>query len=261
MFDAITNQIAAGEPWIELRQLLTEQLKRRTRASDGEEDAPGSIRLFNCTEEALGYALGKPSNSCARHFNVTKETTDRRAFDERGILGAVCRHGHIIRFRNWFATGEPAKGIAWLLKCIHWIPLTFVLNKGMTHRGQSSAIFVRRFFYEYQVFDNAVSSRDRIISVPQGTDALPCRASEYLQELRSPRSSDPWENVAAEVDMDLGMEDDVDGARRSGLEDSFNDDLNFGSVDSDDDELSETEVAEIVDAADDEVAELMDDEV
>ncbi|KAK9243768.1 hypothetical protein V1506DRAFT_523380 [Lipomyces tetrasporus] len=106
-------------------------------------------------------------------------------------------------------------------------------------RGQWSAIFIRRFFYGYQVFDNAVSSCDRIISVPQGTDALLRRASEYLQELRSPRSSGPWENVADEVDMDLGMEDDVDGARRSGLEDPFNDDLNFGSVDSDDDELSD----------------------
>ncbi|KAJ8102676.1 hypothetical protein POJ06DRAFT_235640 [Lipomyces tetrasporus] len=67
------------------------QLKRRTRASDGEEDVPASIRLFNCTEEALDYALCKPSNS----------------------------HGHIIRFRNLFTTGESAKEIAWLLKCIH----------------------------------------------------------------------------------------------------------------------------------------------
>ncbi|KAK9240005.1 hypothetical protein V1525DRAFT_386013 [Lipomyces kononenkoae] len=94
------------------------QLKRRIRASDGEEEAPTSMRLFNCTASALGYTLGRPSDSCARNFNAMKETIDRRVFDERGILGAVCRHGHVIRFRNLYTTGEPANEIAWLLKGI-----------------------------------------------------------------------------------------------------------------------------------------------
>ncbi|KAK9318961.1 hypothetical protein V1517DRAFT_83004 [Lipomyces orientalis] len=94
------------------------QLKRRVRASDGEEDVPASIRLFNCTDEALGYVLGRASGSCARNFNAMKHKADRQVFDERGVLGAVCRHGHIIRFRNLYTTGEPAKEIAWMLKGI-----------------------------------------------------------------------------------------------------------------------------------------------
>ncbi|KAK9244581.1 hypothetical protein V1506DRAFT_522607 [Lipomyces tetrasporus] len=120
-------------------------------------------------------------------------------------------------------------------------------------RERSSAVFVRRFFFEYHVFQDAVTSCNRIVALPEGTDTLLSRASEYLQELRSPRSSGPWEEVTGEVDMDLDMEDVVDDARRGGHEDPFNDDLYFGSVDSDEDELSETEVAEIVDTVDDEV--------
>ncbi|KAK9245495.1 hypothetical protein V1506DRAFT_506552 [Lipomyces tetrasporus] len=126
------------------------QLKRRTRASDGEEDVPASIRLFNCTEEALGYALGKPSNS------------------------AMCRHGHIIRFRNLFTTGESAKEIAWLLKCIHrdtpgvkrWA-LTydvacamdkafkiFALNEGMTLHTAVNRFHLHAHEYSCQVVYN-----------------------------------------------------------------------------------------------------------
>ncbi|KAK9258128.1 hypothetical protein V1519DRAFT_37575 [Lipomyces tetrasporus] len=104
-------------------------------------------------------------------------------------------------------------------------------------RERSSAVFMRRFFFEYQVFQDAVTSCNRIVALPESTDALLSRASEYLQELRSPRSSGPWEEVTGEVDMDLDMEDDVDDAQRSGHEHPFNDDLYFGSVGSDEDEF------------------------
>ncbi|KAK9319360.1 hypothetical protein V1517DRAFT_266453, partial [Lipomyces orientalis] len=58
------------------------------------------------------------SGSCARHFNAMKVKADRRSSTNVVYWGVVCRHGHIIRFRNLYTTGEPAKEIAWLLKGI-----------------------------------------------------------------------------------------------------------------------------------------------
>ncbi|KAK9329736.1 hypothetical protein V1520DRAFT_263788, partial [Lipomyces starkeyi] len=56
--------------------------------------------------------------SCAHNFNAMTDKADRRVFDEPGVLGAVFRHGQVIRVRNLYTTGEPAKEIACFLKGI-----------------------------------------------------------------------------------------------------------------------------------------------
>ncbi|KAK9369882.1 hypothetical protein V1509DRAFT_555639, partial [Lipomyces kononenkoae] len=58
------------------------------------------------------------SGSCTHLFNAAKDKVDGQVFDKRGVLGTVCRHGHVIRFRNVYTTAEPAKEIAWMLKDI-----------------------------------------------------------------------------------------------------------------------------------------------